>query len=308
MNSATPDLASTAHVVGFYADDEDLVDRVTEYLIEGFIDGCPALVVTSEVHRRLLRERLGEEIGAGLVHFVDAEATLARVMIGGRPDGQRFASVVGGLIDSVGPGPTRVYGEMVQLLWEDGHVNAAIQLEGLWNDLARHHDFSLYCAYRSETVNTDTGARQTMCRLHSALVGPPPKLPEDAFTADDVRSAEMGPTPDAPCRARRLVLDALQEWEWTGDRGNAALIATELSTNAVLHARSAFRICLTRTGEAIRISVGDLFPGGPVLLGASPDATSGRGLTIVAALADRWGHQIGVDGKEVWAEIHSGRV
>jgi hypothetical protein len=42
-------------------------------------------------------------------------------------------------------------------------------------------------------------------------------------------------------------------------------------------------------------------------LSSTPRATAGRGLSIVAALADNWGHDTDARGKDVWAEIRSRR-
>jgi hypothetical protein len=67
------------------------------------------------------------------------------------------------------------------------------------------------------------------------------------------------------------------------------------------------RVWVTRIDDLVRISVADLHPGGPVIGGLSRHATSGRGLGIVAAVADRWGHDTDYRSKEVWAEIGSGR-
>lgn len=41
----------------------------------------------------------------------------------------------------------RAYGEMVNVLWQDGQEAAAIRLEMLWNDLARTRAFKLLCGY-----------------------------------------------------------------------------------------------------------------------------------------------------------------
>jgi anti-sigma regulatory factor (Ser/Thr protein kinase) len=314
MNAVTRHLASDGHVVGFYRDDRELVAQVAEYLIEGLTRGRPALVVATVAHRHQLEERLavqridGESMGAaGRLRFVDAAETLSQFMVDGSPDVDRFAAVVRDLIDHAGSRRVRVSGEMVQLLWEAGHVNAAMRLESLWNDLAGERDFSLFCACRSDTVCADPDAREALCRLHTAVVGSPPKEPAHAVNADNIAAAELAPSSDAPTRARRLVAEALRQWGWTGDHQAALLIATELSANAVVHARSPLRVCVTRRGNVVRISVADLHPGRPILVRPSPHETSGRGLGIVAALADRWGHDIDISSKEVWAEIHAGR-
>jgi hypothetical protein len=41
----------------------------------------------------------------------------------------------------------RVFGEMVSLLWDAGLIDAAVELEVLWNELGVQYPFSLLCAY-----------------------------------------------------------------------------------------------------------------------------------------------------------------
>jgi PAS domain S-box-containing protein len=70
-------------------------------------------------------------------------------MVDGLPDPQRFLEIIGSIIRQAGERRLRVraFGEMVALLWEEGNQAGAIHLEELWNDLARIHSFSLFCAY-----------------------------------------------------------------------------------------------------------------------------------------------------------------
>jgi anti-sigma regulatory factor (Ser/Thr protein kinase) len=90
---------------------------------------------------------------------------------------------------------------------------------------------------------------------------------------------------------------------------DAVAIAAELVGNAVVHAqplpgdviRVAWRL-LTSGGVEIRVTDGGS-PEPPEPRVAAPDALDGRGLTIVAALADRWGVERDGLGQCVWASI-----
>jgi anti-sigma regulatory factor (Ser/Thr protein kinase) len=84
-----------------------------------------------------------------------------------------------------------------------------------------------------------------------------------------------------------------------------ALIATELASNSVQHAASAFAIRVEQLPDRIRIEVEDDGAGQPVLGSPDPGATSGRGLQIVSALADGWGviPRDRAEGKTVWVTI-----
>lgn len=112
--------------------------------------------------------------------------------------------------------------------------------------------------------------------------------------------------------ARLLAVEQLRAWEVSpGVVDRAEQIVAELAANAALHGRvqgRSFRLDLTLRTPAgpLRIAVSDARGDrGPVP--AAPDgpeeAESGRGLLLVAALADRWGTEpYPPTGKTVWAE------
>jgi hypothetical protein len=63
-----------------------------------------------------------------------------------------------------------VFGEAVALLWAEGNVEAAIQLEKLGNDLAKTHEVDILCAYPlSLHIQKDGHAFRTVCEEHSAV-------------------------------------------------------------------------------------------------------------------------------------------
>jgi anti-sigma regulatory factor (Ser/Thr protein kinase) len=84
-----------------------------------------------------------------------------------------------------------------------------------------------------------------------------------------------------------------------------ALIASELASNCVRHAGSAFEIRIEQLPDRIHIEVEDDGGGDPVVQSPHPSDTSGRGLQIVSALADDWGVIPKPDavGKTVWVTI-----
>lgn len=114
---------------------------------------------------------------------------------------------------------------------------------------------------------------------------------------------EFESDPEMVAVARRFVRDRLAAWEATDHVEGAVLVASELVTNAVLHARTAVTLRVDTDGPTVRIEVFDENPRLPVAGPCPPDATSGRGLSLIAALADAWGMENRGDGKVVWAEI-----
>ena len=249
------------HVVQFYDRDADLVAGVGDYLIEAAREGAVSIVIATEAHRDAFvghLESRGVDAAAaqqqGLLLLLDAAATLEQFMGDGHIDRNAFFAEIGGVIRDAGRTgrPVRAYGEMVALLWDAGDVLAAIDLEALWNELSGELPFSLYCAYHSDSVapQEHTQALHEVCRLHSAVVPTPVEVA--AVTADFPALAT------AAAGARRLVADTVVRWEH--DRlllADAEGVTTELAANAIVHARTPFRITVHRYGPVVRIAVHD---------------------------------------------------
>ncbi len=120
---------------------------------------------------------------------------------------------------------------------------------------------------------------------------------------------ELAPLPGAvPC-ARLHAVAVLHEWGLRELAGDAALIVSELMTNAadasvVLPERPPVTLRLLATGKSLVIEVWDQSPQDVKPREAGADDECGRGLTVVAALSDRWGcERTGHGRKVVWAEL-----
>jgi hypothetical protein len=165
------------HAVHFYSDDARLCASVAEFLADGIAAGQPILIIATPGHRRqiatsLLKRRfdLDAVVAAGGITLLDAQDTLDRFMIDGAPDAARFRRVAGEAIARAGAGrpgdAVRAYGEMVDVLWRQGACEAAIQLELLWNELAKTHAFSLLCGYAMGSF-FKAAARDEVLALHT---------------------------------------------------------------------------------------------------------------------------------------------
>ncbi|MGI8602721.1 MAG: MEDS domain-containing protein [Verrucomicrobiales bacterium] len=104
---------------------------------------------------------------------LDAEQVLSKFMVKGWPDDRLFSEVVTGLLKRARKGGRRVraFGEMVAVLWAQGHNGATVRLEHLWHSLCRTEEFSLFCAYPRSgfTQNADESIRE-ICATHSRVV------------------------------------------------------------------------------------------------------------------------------------------
>ncbi|MGW0661838.1 ATP-binding protein [Streptodolium elevatio] len=114
--------------------------------------------------------------------------------------------------------------------------------------------------------------------------------------------------PDAPGSAKlardhvRALLFAQRLPHLTDD---AALLASELTTNAVLHASGRPELRLRLDESTLRIEVVDSGQGVPGTPPPSLDRTFGRGLWIVERLSTRWGFTRGTESKSVWCDLRT---
>jgi anti-sigma regulatory factor (Ser/Thr protein kinase)/anti-anti-sigma regulatory factor len=125
------------------------------------------------------------------------------------------------------------------------------------------------------------------------------------FLRDELR---LAPTTTAPAAARLYVRDVLQYWrlalpdQEVIDR--AELLADELVTNAVVHARTPLRLRLELRGDLLHVAVHDQGPRLLRVVPYDPEADSGRGLRLVERLATAWGvHRRPDQGKVVWCTL-----
>jgi serine/threonine-protein kinase RsbW len=84
---------------------------------------------------------------------------------------------------------------------------------------------------------------------------------------------------------------------------NAVLATSELVTNSILHGHSGGALAVELEGPYLRIEVSDDSPDVPVEREHGPSLEHGRGIPIVAALADAWGVSSNESGKTVWMSI-----
>jgi anti-sigma regulatory factor (Ser/Thr protein kinase) len=111
------------------------------------------------------------------------------------------------------------------------------------------------------------------------------------------------PDRDAPSHARAAVQAFCQRVGVGGDRDAAQLVASELVTNAVVHAHTAIDLTLRLVSPMLHIAVRDGGPGRPRIADIDESAESGRGLMLVDALASSWGTFFPDSGKVVWATV-----
>jgi DNA-binding NarL/FixJ family response regulator len=157
--------APRLHEVGFYSDDLQLLEHMTQFVGAALKVGNAAIVCATESHRDSLLPRLqtfGVDIGAAIEQgrylAINAVDALATFMCDRMPDPVRFMKVFDLLIltaaDAARAKHPRVaiFGECVHILWAQGNPEAAIQIEKLGNQLIKTYDVDILCGYRPLSV------------------------------------------------------------------------------------------------------------------------------------------------------------
>jgi hypothetical protein len=173
------------HPVLFYRDGDELTGQVSQFLLEAIRAGGAAVVVATPAHRDSIATALADagidvagRQAAGQYVALDAFETMNRFMVADWPSAAGFWQVISPIVArAVETGtPVHVFGEMVALLWDFGQVNAAIEVEAMWNELAAQYSFALLCAYPADSVRGDQhqDALAEVCRVHTSVAGDVP--------------------------------------------------------------------------------------------------------------------------------------
>ena len=238
------------HAVQLYEDDDFLTAILARVVGDGLEAGDAVVVIATERHRQALEAQLvanGVEVEAAsdAERYValDAASTLARFTVDGAPDAERFATVIGAVLDRAGNATThgriRAFGEMVALQWAEGKRDAALAVEELWNvERRKRRGLALLCAYPLAVFSAadDTARFAAMCRDHSHVA------PTERYA--------MLATPGERLRAIAVLQQKALVLEGTGVRGPSAgltVICTRCQTALLRAARIG-------TGEAERIA------------------------------------------------------
>ena len=103
---------------------------------------------------------------------------------------------------------------------------------------------------------------------------------------------------------RRQASAVLRLWRLDDMAWAVELLATELTANAVRHARTPFTVNMSWGGGRLRFEVTDASPLPPrPQLQEHLETTGGRGLVLVDTVAKRWGVDRHAQGKTVWFEL-----
>jgi hypothetical protein len=148
------------HIATLSSSSAELAQTAGDYLLGAIRRGGTGIVVATQVHRRLIDARLAQAgtdpaaaRAAGSYVVLDAASALDRFLINGWPDPAGFWQTFSPVLKRAARRrrQVRVVTELGSMLRESGQPGTAVDVEALWNELARQHRFSLLCAYPGQS-------------------------------------------------------------------------------------------------------------------------------------------------------------
>lgn len=169
------------HLVQLYTDDAFLSRAVSLFIGLGLADGEAAVIIATPEHVELFKKSLraaGLDVAALVEReqfvLLDATTCLAEFMVDGMPDRDKFVNLVMPVFARIradGYERIRLYGEMVNLLW-DHNLPGTVALEELWNQVLADTGVSLLCAYSIDNFDRHAhrGVLHQISRCHSHFI------------------------------------------------------------------------------------------------------------------------------------------
>jgi hypothetical protein len=177
------DAAPCDHIVQLYQDQAFLNGAVCRFVNAGLANGEGIILVSTLTHWNAFRPHLeaqGVDVHAarerGQLTVVDADELLPRFMRDAMPDAHAFNGVFAEVVRRARARGSyqkvRVWGEMVDVLWERGDAAASMNLEDLFDQLGKKIDVAIFCSFLMDNFNGDVQAHM-LPRLgtnHSHLI------------------------------------------------------------------------------------------------------------------------------------------
>jgi hypothetical protein len=171
------------HIVQLYQDQQFLNRAVCRFAASAIANGEGVILVPTAAHWDAFRPRLeaeGVNVTAAQDHgqltVVDADELLPQFMRDAMPDAPVFLGLATEVISKArGRGrypKVRWWGEMVNLLWEQGNVAASMALEDQFHHLANHHEIAIFCSFVMDNFNSEVHSRllPRLGQNHSHLI------------------------------------------------------------------------------------------------------------------------------------------
>jgi len=154
------------HIVQLYQDQDFLNRAVCRFAGAGLANGEGVILVSTLSHWNGFHAQLEAEnvdVRAaqkrGQLTVVDAAELLPRFMRDAMPDPPVFRRVFGDVLGQARARGSyqevRVWGEMVNVLWERGDVAGSMNLEDQFDQLGKKSDIAIFCSFLMDNFNGD---------------------------------------------------------------------------------------------------------------------------------------------------------
>jgi hypothetical protein len=158
------------HIVQLYQDEKFLSRAVCRFAVSALAHGEGVILVPTSAHWEALRPRLEAEgvniqaaQNSGQLTVIDADGLLPEFMRASMPDAPLFMGLAAEAIAQARGGDrftkVRWWGEMVNVLWEQGNVAGSMSLEDQFHGLAREQNIAIFCSFLMDNFNGDVHAR-----------------------------------------------------------------------------------------------------------------------------------------------------
>jgi DNA-binding NarL/FixJ family response regulator len=175
-------LASHRHDVLFYSSDAIFVSVLGEFVARSLRQESAVIALVTDSHAESLRRNLqlrnvdlDQAIRDGLYIPLNISQLLSTVMVDGAPDPARFMNATEDVFAEAAQRAAGRHrkvaacGECAPTLWGKGDVDAAIQLEHLWDELSRTRQMDTQCAYPMAARQASAGAVKRLCGAHTIV-------------------------------------------------------------------------------------------------------------------------------------------
>lgn len=166
------------HSVDIYGSSDELINNLIIYLIAGAKAGERSIIIARPQHVRMLKQKLERnelcrffDLHDGSNIIFNAKSVLDDIVTGHKVNEAKFNKIIGGILSDfcTSGQPVRVYGELVALLWERGDEAAALEVEELWNKLAKKYCFALYCGYDEHSLKNIQADKKRITAHHDFI-------------------------------------------------------------------------------------------------------------------------------------------
>jgi hypothetical protein len=174
-------MKSGDHIVQLYKQDSHLTDVVTNYVVPSLLSGEGVLIIATEEHiKQFERSLKSVHINTTLLQLtrqlvmLDARSTLNNFMDGEQLNTEKFFIYMESVLADlrVEYPSIKAYGEMVNVLWNDGNFESMLGLENLWKNLLDKHDMTLLCAFSLDELSEEREGItfNEVCGCHSYVI------------------------------------------------------------------------------------------------------------------------------------------